>query len=89
MRIVYTKDNIDLNYMNNYTKFNLNGNILKFYNTLYDKEVSIKGDNKVLKELIMSLGKGITNDKLYKILSKLTDKPDTLYEYLLQNFIIE
>ena len=89
MRIVYTKDNIDLNYMNNYAKFNLNGNILKFYNTLYDKEVSIKGDNKVLKELIMSLGKGITNDKLYIILSKLTDKPDTLYEYLLQNFIIE
>lgn len=89
MRIVYTKDNIDLNYMNNYTKFNLNGNILNFYNTLYDKEVSIKGDNKVLKELIMSLGKGISNDKLYNILSKLTDKPDTLYEYLLQNFIIE
>ena len=89
MQTIYTKENINLNYLNNYVKYKINLNILNLYNTLYNKKVNIKGDNNILKELIFNLEKGIDNDKLYNILSKLTDKPDALYEYLLQNFIIE
>ena len=89
MKTVYTKKNINLNFMSNYAKYRLTSNGLEFYNTLYNKEVCIKGDEKVLKELVMSLGKGVTNDDIYMILAKLTDKPDVLYEYLLQNFVIE
>ena len=89
MQTIYTKDNINLNYLNNYVKYNLTSNVLNLYNTLYNKEVNINGDNNILKELIIKLQKGINNDELYIILSKLTDKPDILFEYLLQNFIIE
>ena len=89
MQTIYNKDNINLNYMNNYVEFFFENNKLHLCNTLYNKELIISGDNKVLNELIKSLNNGIDNNGLIKILSKLTDKPETLYEYLLKNFIIE
>lgn len=89
MQIIYTKDNINLNYLNNYVKYSLNNNCLDLYNTIYDKEVILKGDNTNLKELLSSLIKGIDTNNLLKIINKLSNKPESLYEYLLQNFIIE
>ena len=89
MQTIYSKDNINLNFINNYVKFSIQDNKLYLYNTLYNKELSINGDNRVLNELIEKLRNGIDDEGLLEILSKLTDKPKTLYEYLLKNFILE
>lgn len=89
MQTIYNRSNINLNYLNNYVKYILENNKVYLYNTLYSKELVINGDNSILKELINNLKKGINNDNLLKILYKLTDKPDMLFQYLLQKFIIE
>ena len=89
MQTIYNKSNIDLNYLKNYVKYTLVLKRLYLYNTIYNKEVTICGDNSVLNELINGLLKGIGNDDLLKLLSKLTDKSRLLYQYLLKNFIIE
>ncbi len=89
MQTVYNRNNINLNYLNNYVNFFLNDNHLYLHNTIYDKKVTIISANKNLKELIIALHKGINNSDLIKILKKITNSPKTLYEYLLQNFIIE
>ena len=89
MQTIYSKDNINLNFINNYVKFSIQDNKLYLYNTLYNKELSINGDNRVLNELIEKLSNGIDDEGLLEILSKLTDKPKALYEYLLKNFILE
>ena len=89
MQTIYNKNNINLNYLNNYVKYTLVSKRLYLYNTLYNKEIAICGDNSVLNELINGLLKGIENDDLLKILSKLTDKYQLLYQYLIKNFIIE
>lgn len=89
MQNVYKKENINYNYLNNYVKFSLKGNYLYLYNTIYDKEVTLEGKNEDLKEFINLIIHGIDNHNILIILTKISNKPKELYEYLLQNFIIE
>ena len=89
MQNIYKKENISLNYLNNYTKFSLRGNILHFYNTIYDKKVTLEGKNECLKEFLQNIIQGVDDKSLLNILNKISDKPTLLYECLLQNFIIE
>ena len=89
MQIVYNKNNINLNYLNNYVKFFIDDNYLYLYNTLYNKKVVLKSSNNNLKELLTALHRGTNYEQLLKILQKISEKPRDLYEYLLQNFIVE
>lgn len=89
MQIVYNKNNINLNYLNNYVKFFLDGNCLYLHNTIYNKKVILNGKNDDLKEFIVVLHRGINYSKFIKVLEKLSNSPTELYEYLLQNFIVE
>lgn len=89
MQTIYNKNNINLNYLCNYVKYTLVSKRLYLFNTLYNKEISLCGEDNVLSELINELLNGIGNDDLLKILSKLTDKYQLLYQYLIKNFIIE
>ena len=89
MQTIYTKENINLNYLSSYVKYTFGSNKLYLYNTLYNKEISIKGDNNTLSELINKLINGIRNEELIKFLSGFTDKPKVLYQYMIRNFIIE
>jgi len=89
MQNIYRKDNICNNYLNNYVKFSLRQNNLYLYNTIYNTSVILEGQNQYLKELLDNLINGIDNKKILNILSNISDKPKVLYEYLLQNFIIE
>ena len=89
MQNIYRKDNISYNYLNNYVKFSLRDNNLYLYNTIYNNSVILEGENKYLKEFLNNLIHGIDDKKLLDVLSNISDKPTVLYEYLLQNFIIE
>ncbi len=89
MQIVYNKNNINLNYLNNYVKFFIDDGYLYLYNTLYNKEVILKSSNNNLKELLTALHRGTNYKQLIKILKKISEKPKNLYEYLLRNFIVE
>jgi len=89
MQVVYNKNNINLNYLNSYVKFFLDGNYLCLYNTLYNKKVILKSSNNNLKNLLEALHRGVNYKQLIKILQKISVKPRDLYEYLLQNFIVE
>ncbi len=89
MQVVYNKNNINLNYLNNYVKYFVNDDCLYLYNTLYNKKIILKSSNNNLQELLMKLHRGINYKQLIKILQKISNKPENLYEYLLQNFIVE
>ena len=89
MQIVYNQTNINLNYLNNYVKFFLDKNSLYLYNTIYEKKVTLTSPNKNLKEFLIATHKGSNNNELIEILKKISNNPEELYEYLLQNFIIE
>lgn len=89
MQNIYRKENIGYNYLNNYVKFSLRGNTVYLYNTIYDKEVTLKGESTYLIDFLENSIRGIDNKKLLNILGNISDKPVELYEYLLQNFIIE
>ena len=89
MPIIYTKNNINLNFINNYVKFFLKDNCLYLNNTIYNKEIILNSSNASLKELLIVLHNGVNTEELIKVLSKISSKPKELYEYLLQNFIIE
>lgn len=89
MQIVYNKNTIKLNYLNNYVKFFIDDGYLYLYNTLYNKKVILKSSNDNLKELLTALHRGTNYKQLIKILQKISEKPKNLYEYLLQNFIVE
>ena len=89
MQIVYNKKNINLNYLNCYVKFFIDENQLFLHNTIYDKKVVLTGSNKDLKKVLTVLHTGISESKFIKVLGNITSKPKDLYEYLLQNFIVE
>ena len=89
MQVIYNKNNINLNYLNNYVQFFINDDYLYLYNTLYNKQIALKSSNSNLKELLNALHHGTTYQKLIKILQKISETPKNLYEYLLQNFIVE
>ncbi len=89
MQVVYNKNNINLNYLNNYVKFFIDDDYLCLYNTLYNKKVVLKSSNNNLKELLTALHRGTNYKQVIKILQKISDNPKDLYEYLLQNFIVE
>ena len=89
MQPIYNMKNIDLNYLNSYVKYYVEDNSLYLHNTLYNKNVILNGSNETLKELIIVLQQGATYKQLIKILQKISEKSSELYEYLLQNFIVE
>jgi len=89
MQIVYNKNNINLNYLNSYVKVFIDDSYLYLYNTIYNKEVILKCSNNIINELLTALYRGTNYKQLIKILRKISDKPKKLYEYLLQNFIVE
>lgn len=89
MQVVYNENNVNLNYLNAYVKFFIDDDYLYLYNTLYNKKVILKSSNNNLKELLTVLRRGINYKQLIGILQKISDKPKNLYEYLLQNFIVE
>lgn len=89
MQVVYNKKNINLNYLNNYVKIFINDDYLYLYNTLYNKKVILKSSNNNLKELLTALHCGTNYEQLIIILKKISKEPKKLYEYLLQNFIVE
>ena len=89
MQVVYNKKNINLNYLNAYVKSFIDDDYLYLYNTLYNKKLILKSSNNNLKELLVVLHRGTNYRQLIKILQKISDRPKNLYEYLLQNFIVE
>ena len=89
MQIIYDANNINKNYLNAYVQFYYDGKRLHLYNTIYNKEVVLSGSEKILQQLIRLLMQGVDDKKLIDILKKISKNPDSLYEYLLQNFIIE
>ena len=89
MQVVYNKKNINLNYLNAYVKSFIDNDYLYLYNTLYNKKLILKSSNNNLKELLAVLHRGTNYRQLIKILQKISDRPKNLYEYLLQNFIVE
>lgn len=89
MQISYDENNINLNYLNNYVKYFYEERKLFLYNTLYNKTVIITGNLENLKELIINLENGIETEELLKVISKINKNNKDLYQYLLQNFIIE
>jgi len=89
MQTIYKKETISLNYLNNYVKFSLLNNQLQLYNTIYGKMVILDGKNAYLKEFLLAVMNGIDTQNLLNLLRNLSTNPTELYEYLLQNFIIE
>ncbi len=92
MQIIYNKENIKLNYINNYVKILKKKDKLYLYNTLYNKEVIIDiADSKknIMQDIINKLHSGIETEELLNKLSQISKNPKELYEYLLQHFIIE
>ena len=89
MQVVYNKNNINLNYLNSYVKYFIEDDYLYLYNTIYNKKVILKSSNNNLKELITILCQGTNYNQLIKALQKISENPESLYEYLLQNFIVE
>lgn len=89
MQVVYNKNNINLNYLNNYVKFFMGDDYLYLYNPLYNKKVILKSSISNSKELLTALNHGTNYEQLIIILQKISKKPKKLYEYLLQNFIVE
>ena len=89
MQTIYKKENISLNYLNNYVKFSLLNNHLHLYNTIYDKSFTLEGENTYLKEFLVAITHGVNTPNLLNLLKKISTNPTELYEYLLQNFIIE
>ena len=89
MQVAYNKNNIVLNYLNSYVKFFLKDDCLYLHNTLYNKKITLKSSNENLKLLLTKLNQGTNYKELIKTLQKISKNPKELYEYLLQNFIVE
>ena len=89
MQIPYNKKNIKLNYLNSYVKYFINNNTIYFKNTLFNTELNLNGNEEDIKTLMKGLSNGISNKDLLLVLKKFNSDNETLYKYMLQNFIIE
>ena len=86
---IYNKNNINLNYLNSYVKYYITLDTLCLENTIYNKKIILKCHYVASCQLLNALKKGTDNINLLEILTNISSKPNELYKYLLQNFIIE
>ena len=89
MQIPYNKKNIKLNYLNSYVKYFIDNDTIYFKNTLFNTELNLNGNEEDIKTLMKGLSNGISNKDLLLVLKKFNSDNETLYKYMLQNFIIE
>ena len=89
MQVPYNKKNINLNYLNSYVKFFIEDNSIYFKNTLFNTEINLNGNKDDINDLMKGLCDGISNKDLLSILKRFNTDNETLYKYMLQNFIIE
>ena len=89
MQIPYNKKNIKLNYLNSYVKYFIDNDTIYFKNTLFNTELNLDGNEEDIKTLMKGLSNGISNKDLLLVLKKFNSDNETLYKYMLQNFIIE
>ena len=89
MQIPYNKKNIKLNYLNSYVKYFIDNDTIYFKNTLFNTDFNLNGNEEDIKTLMKGLSNGISNKDLLLVLKKFNSDNETLYKYMLQNFIIE
>ena len=89
MQIPYNKKNIKLNYLNSYVKYFIDNDTIYFKNTLFNTDFNLNGNEEDIKTLMKGLSNGISNKDLLLVLKKFNSDSETLYKYMLQNFIIE